>query len=173
MADRIVQLKDEQDNNIFPIAADNPNIVAVDLVEEVPALNDFMLPVGSILTMGTDADPNTLYPGTTWEIFTTGWLKGVSASESAGLPVNEQLPNITGTWTGTSYSISNTQAASETFTGALSATSHNKPTGAGTSQQSNYTNGIKFDASASSSVYTDNGHVQPAGKTVKIWIRTA
>ena len=163
MADRIVQLKDEQDNNIFPIAADNPNIVAVDLVEEVPALNDFMLPVGSILTMGTDTDPNTLYPGTTWEIFTTGWLKGVSASESAGLPVNEQLPNIKGGplyYDGVSSSVY--------YGSVVYQSARNTIGGGGRAGQT-----LEFDASASSSVYTDNGHVQPAGKTVKIWIRTA
>lgn len=159
MADRIVQLKDEQDNNIFPIAADNPNIVAVDLVEEVPALNDFMLPVGSILTMGTDADPNTLYPGTTWEIFTTGWLKGVSASESAGLPVNEQLPahkhatqGYRSVQSGGNSAVARTIISSDPVDSAATS---------------------PILAQTDCDVYVEGGHVQPAGKTVKIWIRTA
>lgn len=46
---------------------------------------DAFMPVGFVLTLYSHADPNTMYPGTTWVRITNGFLWAVDASGTIGL----------------------------------------------------------------------------------------
>lgn len=68
-----------------------------DLVDAVPlpyhratpavleSILDAFMPVGFVLTLYSHADPNTMYPGTTWVRITNGFLWAVDASGTIGL----------------------------------------------------------------------------------------
>jgi hypothetical protein len=68
-----------------------------DLVDAVPlpyhratpavleSILDAFMPVGFVLTLYSHADPNTMYPGTTWVRITNGFLWAVDGSGTIGL----------------------------------------------------------------------------------------
>lgn len=141
-------------------------------------LLNLVYPVGSIyISTGTTSPADFL--GGTWSIVGTNRvLWGVSASTSAGSTLDEQLPNIKGTWRKhTSASAGNqvTDIGPGSFTssGAITKTTSSQYNCLNDGSPGTYVDGFTFDAHNSSSVYTDNGIVRPAAYTVHMWRRTS
>lgn len=127
-------------------------------------LLDYLMPIGYIWTTVSKDDPNELYGGT-WQLVSSGrYLRGVAATTNAGGTVDEQLPNIKG-----DYTLELTGNAGQS--GAFKWTKNSG------NRQPNYTGSnswgnLSFDASRSSSIYKNNGHVIPNSYTVHFWQRT-
>lgn len=78
-----------------------------DLVAEVPqpyyratpavldSILDAFMPVGFVLTLYSHADPNTMYPGTTWVRIQNAFLWGVDSSGSIGLTGGSKTHTLT------------------------------------------------------------------------------
>ena len=146
------------------------------------SIQEMFFPVGSIVMGDNLIDEKTvksIYGGTTWTKI-TGALYGIGDQVTTLGTVDEQAPNITATlgmrpfadsgdkirdnfWASGSMSKS-TQSTIDYYT----FTARSAPSGI-----TNQRNSISFDASRSSSVYTDGGHVLAKGTSTYAWKRTA
>lgn len=135
-------------------------------------LIDLIYPVGSII-INDGTNPGSYLTGTTWNLYATNY-QVVYAHQTAGTTVSEQLPNITGNL-GEIRIASNVSGRAPTKSGALSGSSTNNYDWAFTQQSSvvGAALSVNFDASKSSSVYTNNGKVRPAGITACYWKRVS
>ena len=180
MADKKVQLKDKDGNDIYPVSTipantivgtEVANISASDLSNLANLIKPIVLsqvyPVGSIYISINDINPNTFIGGT-WESIGAGrCLMGVDSSHAAGTTTEAGLPDITGY--GDGYPLPN---ANETnYYGAFyksyqgGAYGH---TSAGTYDRYN----IGFEASLSNPIYGRSTTVQPPTYNVYFWRRT-
>lgn len=135
-------------------------------------------PVGSIYTTITQDNPADLFGGT-WEIVSAGrYLRGVGETGTAGTFISQQLPNIKATWRKKSSASAGNQVTdigSGSFTGdgAIRVTTSSQYNCMNDGSAATYVDGFSFDASRSSSIYTDDGNVIPNSYTVHFWKRTA
>lgn len=130
-------------------------------------LLDTLYPVGSIYITTNAACPlSILIAGSTWVLVGQDRvLQGAGTRGTVGTTLNESLPNITGSFNGSSKS--NYAPA----TGAFSWT--DTACGAGFANLQAQEAVANFNASNSSSTYQDNAPVQPDAYLVNIFRRTA
>lgn len=134
------------------------------------AFLDKVYPVGAIYTTITNDDPATLFGGT-WEIVGNGRvLWGVGSGETAGTTLSEQLPNIKGRLDFSGGAQGHPEFTTSGAFARQGSGSYSYPDPIGSSSSGRIAD---FNASRSSSVYTDNGIVRPNAYTVKFWKRTA
>ena len=131
---------------------------------------DMLYPVGAIMiTNSSLADPNSFYPGTTWEKLDAGYTIWID-SEGGGGTIDPALPNIKGDSRGLYYN----PYAGYTWSGAVV-----KPSADGaalwhTSDGGRYGWSFVFSAKEANSVYSDNhDHVTPQSYLIVAWKRTA
>lgn len=166
-------------NNIDPVT-DSTELSSVDLSNKVidkvavSDLWDYMwkkiYPVGSIYTTVTNDDPSTLFGGT-WEIVGTNRvLWGVGSGDTAGTTLSEQLPNIKGRLDFSGGAQGHPEFTASGAFGRQGSGSYSYPDPIGSSSSGRIAD---FNATRSSSTYTDNGIVRPAAYTVKFYRRTA
>ena len=123
-------------------------------------------PIGTVV-FNTGTNPSSAFGGT-WELYATG-TKALYLDATAGTTINEELPNIKG-----SYNFENLSKAT-TFSGAFNDSTVNSSG----QRDINYGSGnqnwgtINFNANKSNSVYKDNGKVRAEGITICAWKRTA
>lgn len=148
------------------------------------SLLEVIYPVGSIYITTNAACPlSTLITGSTWVLVGQDRvLQGAGTRGAVGTALNESLPNITGSWTGTFIEGTN---PSPSGSGAFSEMEHSKSGsyyGGGFINNPNWnisSNGgedytqLRFDASLSASTYQDDAPVQPDAYLVNIYRRTA
>lgn len=131
---------------------------------------DKVYPIGSIYTTVGVEDPADLFGGA-WEIVGNGRvLWGVGESDTAGTTLSEQLPNIKGQLNFSTGSQGHTEFTASGVFARQGSGSYSYPDPVGSSTSGRIAD---FNASRSSSVYTDNGIVRPNAYTVKFWKRTA
>lgn len=130
-------------------------------------------PLGFIyLQLRDQADPNTLFPGTTWENISSTYAgmffraEG-GAAASFGSQQAGGLPNITGSVTSGQGILQRTAASA----GALYYSNHSLNTSYWNSGGDNYLS-IMLDASRSSSLYGNASEVRPVNESIRIWKRT-
>ena len=139
-------------------------------------LNDMwkkIYPVGSIYTtVDKNFNPGTTFGGTWSLVGADRVLWGTASGGTGGQNIAEQLPNIKGTMDFSGGSQWHPEAS---LGGAFYKTANWSGTYPQPVSGSSSTGARKigFDASKSSSIYTDNGHVRPNGYSVFFWRRTA
>ena len=120
-----------------------------------------MHPIGSVLFLWNDLDPNEEFEGTSWErIAQDRCIQGAGNKFTAMQEVEAGLPNITGEAGCTdkgNYKNSMYKGAFLESTGNVGA--------------SGYT--IRFDASRSNSIYGKYDTVQPPSLALNIWRRVS
>lgn len=121
-------------------------------------------PVGSLYISENPTSPAELYGGT-WERIEDCTIWGASDTHPAGTTIEAGLPNITGKASGLYGEIS-MAGESGAF---LSYSDRTKAT----DMQWNTGEQLKFDASASNSIYGASNTVQPPAYCTYIWRRVA
>ena len=188
MADKKVQLKDKDGNDIYPVSTipantivgtEVANISASDLNNLANLIKPIVLsqvyPIGSIYTSINDINPNTFIGGT-WESIGAGrCLMGVDSSHAAGTTTEAGLPNITGEFAhdnnyGTYWGDS-VRSNAATQVGAFYAGTQTSSSMQSTSGGDGYR--VAFDASRSNPIYGRSTTVQPPTYNVYFWRRTA
>ena len=158
------------DSNGMPAWVDSETFFGtlLDGIEE--KLREKWFPIGTYV-MGdnliSEAVVKQIYGGTTWTKI-TGAVYGVGDQITSITTVSEQLPNIKGS---VGSNARNGEWNTLVYSGAF--TAHQGSSGGG-----GYDGGIKsiiydFDASKSSSTYTNGGHLFAKGRSTWIWMRTA
>lgn len=136
---------------------------------------DMFFPIGTIYsTVDDNFNPNTSFGGT-WTLLSKDQvLWSVGSDATGGTSFSEQLPNITGSINLYSGSSGIAGGSVGGGSGALSKTTKSSNSSyTGFTSHSSAPAGIKFDASDSNSIYTNNGKVRPAGTGTHFWKRTA
>lgn len=139
-------------------------------------LNDMwkkIYPVGSIYTtVDKNFNPGTTFGGTWSLVGADRVLRGTASSGTGGQNIAEQLPNIKGTldFSGGSQGHPEASLGGAFYKTANWSGTYPQPVSGSSSTGARK---IGFDASKSSSIYTDNGHVRPNGYSVFFWRRTA
>lgn len=139
-------------------------------------LNDMwkkIYPVGSIYTtVDKNFNPGTTFGGTWSLVGADRVLWGTASGGTGGQNIAEQLPNIKGTldFSGGSQWHPEASVGGAFYKTANWSGTYPRPV---EGSSSSGTRKIGFDASKSSSIYTDNGHVRPNGYSVFFWRRTA
>jgi hypothetical protein len=126
-----------------------------------------LYPVGSIYIGTQSTCPLASLFGTWTKVAANRVLQGSSSSHSATENIAAGLPNVTGTFASRAlYNsiVSRSGALNETGSALGYAGSYGASSGAKT---------LKFDASASNSVYGNASTVQPPAYVVNVWRRTA
>lgn len=135
------------------------------------AIGDMLHPLGSVITLANDTNPNDLFDWQTWvEIGAGRTLQGVTTGQTAGSTVEAGLPNLTGTFGGWMLGNNLTPTGDGVFSQVSYTASYpSSETGRGTYK------GIKLDASKNGAdpVYGKSDTVQPATYLVHFWKRTA
>lgn len=129
------------------------------------AIGDMLHPLGSVITLANDTNPNDLFDWQTWvEVGAGRVLQGVTTGQTAGSTVEAGLPNITGQvdMGRAGYTV----APSGAFTSFGNNDRAQRESG-------NIPSGFKFDASRSSAIYGNSDTVQPPAYLVHFWKRTA
>ena len=84
MANRIIQLKDDNDNKIYPLSYDDGNYIKkTDLQNMFNSLINTLYPVGSIYTSIDSTNPHSLFGGT-WEQIKDTFLLSAGDTYVAG-----------------------------------------------------------------------------------------
>ena len=158
MADRIVQLKDQNDDNIYPVIA------------------GILYPVGSVYISINNVNPATYWGGTWQKIGEGRTLMGASTDSQLGTTVDSGLPNITANiytrttqYNGSEFIYAGGGVTHSRLTyGGDVVTQTNNPSG----NNNNYHN-YQLDASRVNSIYGSSNIVQPPAVYVYFWVRTA
>ena len=159
MADRIVQLKDQNDNNIYPVIA------------------GILYPVGSVYISINNVNPATYWGGTWQKIGEGRTLMGATSDSQLGTTVNSGLPDIQASARMRSSSYNTGQNIwSNGGTNAFTITGQGNSTTADVLGQTNPASKmtqIDFKASSYNSIYGSSSIVQPPAVYVYFWVRTA
>lgn len=141
--------------------------VSLDLNNLKSTILDIFFPIGTVYGTQDDSfNPNTSWGGTWILLDKNQVLWSVGNEAKGGNNFAEQLPNITGS---IYYQLFN---KGDTPTGAYKSTQKYSASRGYQNGSTGYAN-VKFDASDSNSVYTDNGIVRPKGTGTHFWKRTA
>ena len=142
------------------------------VVVTVQSIHEMFFPIGSIV-MGdnlTDEEKvKSIYGGASWQRI-TGALYGIGDQVTTLGTVNEEAPNISGT-IGAHSSFSNLCAPNGVFSASAMVSQYGTVNNAGTS--ANSINILAFNASGSSSVFKNGGHILAKGTATYAWKRTA
>lgn len=132
---------------------------------KVPVL-EALYPVGSIYIGTQDICPLTiLIPNSQWQLVANDRvLQGAGVRGTVGTTINESLPNLKGSFTGSHETLTS-------FTGVFYAGANGRNYQGNTATDS-YPKTRYFDASRYSSVYKDGAPVQQNAYLVNIWKRT-
>ena len=125
-----------------------------------------LFPIGGLLLLNNDSNPNEIYEGTQWELVSQDrYLCGAGGKYTTSQQVEAGLPNITGEFYMDNYAINNrVNGVFEYINGSY------KDLSGATSYSSGY---IKMDASKSSNIYGNSDTVTPSTLAVNIWQRIA
>lgn len=145
------------------------------------AIGDMLHPLGSVITLANDTNPNDLFDWQTWvEIGAGRTLQGVSTGQTAGSTVEAGLPNITGHINSGAYNWGGggTYSCLADGTGVFTTGQNNAQMGTWYGDCKPGGNRVArpymdFDASKVSAVYGNSDTVQPPAYLVHFWKRTA
>ena len=125
-----------------------------------------LFPIGGLLYIDGDADPNVLYEGSTWQLIGQDrCIMGAGGAHTVGQTVEAGLPNIYGKFS------TGAENKGQTATGAFSVVSNSEHRN--TDGEWNNQRLITFDASKYNSIYGSSTTVQPPAYFVNIWKRIA
>lgn len=122
-----------------------------------------LFPIGGLLYIDGDADPNVLYEGSTWQLIGQDrCIMGAGGAHTVGQTVEAGLPNIVGT------------AGAVRGLDPSGVILNNRNAGFGLVSESIHSAyEIKLDASVASPIYGSSDTVQPPAYFVNIWKRIA
>ena len=129
-----------------------------------------LFPIGGLLLLNNDSNPNEIYEGTQWELVSQDrYICGAGGKYTTGQQVEAGLPNITGK--------TNVTMGANTYTptheGALYGEIYDL---VGTLthplNDCGFSN-VRIDASKSNSIYGNSDTVTPSTLAVNIWQRIA
>lgn len=125
-----------------------------------------LFPIGGLLLLNNDSNPNEIYEGTQWELVSQDrYLCGAGGKYTTGQQVEAGLPNITGEfYMDNSVRHNRVNGVFEYITDSY----RNFNT-----VETSYSGYIKMDASKSNPIYGNSDTVTPSTLAVNIWQRIA